>query len=291
MQTITYLLIISIGLFTNLLSFNLRVKVGEIIGNILILLSNKRKIITFNNIRNAFPEKSDTEVNLILKKSYQNLGITLVELLYLKKLSDEELNEIIKFENLNIVKEKLELGKGVLFLSGHYGNWEYLAYSAGVIFNKEFNKNINIVVKTQKNKKLNEVLNKYRCKSGNSVVPLKKAAFEIIKILKNNGLVALLTDQKAAKKRDIYIDFFGRPALTYIAPAKLAIKFNTPIIVGFAERQENNRYKVVLEELNYDDILGKDNAIDLLTIKHSKILEEQIRKNPYQWSWQHNRWK
>jgi len=120
---------------------------------------------------------------------------------------------------------------------------------------------------------------------------MNKAALEIVRIIKNKGMVALLADQAASKKSDIFVDFFNRPAITYEAPAKLALKFDIPIIMGFAERQENFKYKVKLFEIIYDDIKGNENAVELLTQRHVKYLEEQIIKNPNQWAWQHNRWK
>lgn len=291
MQIITYYLIISIGYFTNLLPQKLRVNFGKIVGNILILLSKKRKNITYNNIKSVFPQKSDDEILKILKQSYHNLGITLVELLYLKKIKDSEIEDYFELENFNLIEEKLKLGKGIIFLSGHYGNWELFAFVAGYYIKKNYDKQFNVVVKPQRNKRLNQVLNQYRSKKGNKLISSKNAAPELIKILKNNDLVAIIADQKANKKFDISIDFLGRSAVTYIAPAKLAIKYNVPIIVGYSERQENNKYKAVLKEIEFQDIINEPNAIELLTIRHSQALEQQIYKNPNQWAWQHNRWK
>lgn len=280
-------LIISIGFITNNFSSGLRVSTGKLIGNILMILSKKRRKITFDNISNAFPELNNIEINVILKHSYQNLGITLIELLYIKKLSNEELKNYIEYENIELIEELLSRGKGLLLLSGHYGNWEYLAYSAGIFTGKQ----LNVIVKNQKNKILNKILNQYRSKSGNNLIPMNKAALEIIRVIKNKGMVALLADQSASKNKDIFVDFFGRPAITYEAPAKLALKFEIPIIMGFAERQSNNKYKVKLFEIKYEDIKNSENAIELLTQRHVSLLEKQIRKNPNQWAWQHKRWK
>jgi len=286
-SNINSFLILFIGTITNLLSDKQRVKVGKLLGNIFILIDKKRKAITFNNLLLAFPNKKQNEINNILKNSYQNLGITLVELLYIKKIKNEEIPNFIEYENIELIDELLKREKGLLLLSGHYGNWEYLAYSASILSGKK----LNVIVKAQKNKKLNKILNEYRAKSGNRLIPMNKAALEIVRIIKNKGMVALLADQAASKKSDIFVDFFNRPAITYEAPAKLALKFDIPIIMGFAERQENFKYKVKLFEIKYDDIKGNENAVELLTQRHVKYLEEQIIKNPNQWAWQHNRWK
>ena len=286
-MNINTFLIITLGRVTNLFPFKLRVAIGKFVGQLFIVMDKKRKNITYNNIKNAFPNKSDEEVNYILKKSYQNLGITLIELLYIKKLDNKDIGKYIEFENIELINEVNSRGKGTLILSGHYGNWEYLAYSASILSGQAQN----LIVKAQKNKKLDKILNEYRSKSGNRLIPMNKAAFEIVRIFKNKGMVALLADQAASLKSDIFVDFFNRPAITFEAPAKLALKFDIPILMGFAERQENYKYKVKLFEIKYDDIKGKENAIELLTQRHVKCLEEQIIKNPTQWSWQHNRWK
>lgn len=286
-QNFNAYLILSIGFISNNVSHSLRVTIGKLLGKLFIILDRKRKQITYNNILKAFPDKKHFEIEIILKESYYNLGITLVELLYLKKLKNEELQNYISYENIELINELLKKNKGLLLLSGHYGNWEYLAYSAGVFSRKP----LNVIVKSQKNKKLNRILNSYREKSGNKLIPMNKAALEIVRVIKNKGMVALLADQAASKTKDIFVDFFGRPAITYEAPAKLALKFDIPIIMGFAERQNNNKYKVKLFEINFEDIKNNDNAVELLTKRHVELLEDQIRKNPNQWAWQHNRWK
>lgn len=291
MQFLIYILIISIGFITNLLSVDTRVRIGKLIGNVLILLSSKRRKITYNNISNAFPNKTKYEINIIMRNSYQNLGITLVELLYLKNISEDEVSSLVEFENFSLIGEKLKSGKGILFLSGHYGNWELLAFSAGLFTRNEHEKELSIVVKPQKNKRLNLVLNQYRSKFGNKLISSRNSAANIIKKIRNNELVAIVADQKAVKNRDIYIDFLGRKSLTYIAPAKLAIKYNVPVIYGIIERQDNNKYKAKLYEVEYEDIKDEPNAVELLTIRQSNVLENQIITNPNQWAWQHNRWK
>lgn len=280
-------LILFIGTISNLLSQKSRVFIGKLLGEFFILLNSKRKKITFSNIQSSFPELNLKEINSILHKSYHNLGITLVELLFLKKLKNEDLPKYIKYQNIELIDELLSRGKGLILLSGHYGNWEYLAYSAGVYTGKP----LNIIAKAQKNKIVDKVLNKYRTKSGNKIIPMNKAALEMIRIIKNGGMLALLADQAASKTKDIFVDFFGRPAITYEAPAKLALKFGVPIIMGFAERQKDNSYFVKLVEIKYDDIAGLPNEIELLTQRHVKLLEEQIRHQPNQWAWQHKRWK
>lgn len=281
-----YLLLI-LGFISVRLSRSGRYKFGKIIGYTLKLLSKERSKITFNNIKNAFPENNKGWHHKVRNESYFNLGITLAELLAFPSLSKRDFLEYVNIENVDLVKKCISRGRGMILLSGHFGNWEIMAYVAGLVLGVP----ITIVVKSQKNKLSNSYLNKFRTQGGNNIVPMRKAARAIIDTIRKNEAVAMLVDQSANPKKDVYVDFFGMPAATYEAPAMIALKYKTPIIVGFAHRQPDYTYKVVLEELSYDDLDESKESISELTRRHVEILEQNIRQNPGHWSWQHKRWK
>jgi KDO2-lipid IV(A) lauroyltransferase len=186
-----------------------------------------------------------------------------------------------------MINELHSRGKGVILLSGHFGNWELLAYSAGLFSGLP----ALIIVKPQKNKVADDLLNSYRMQRGNSVISMYNAAFTIFKQLKKGGVVALLADQSATKDKDIYIDFFGIPAATYESPAELALKLDVPIVMGFAVRQSDGTYSVDLQEIKHDDLEHNKEGIEELTRRHVSALENAIRANPNHWAWQHRKWK
>lgn len=264
-----------------------RTSFGRFVGNILMILSKRRRNITLNNIRNAFPEKSENEIEEICKKSYENLGITFIELLHLEKLTEKEAKEYCNFENIEIIQEYLQKGRGLVMLSAHFGNWEYMAYSAG-LFTKT---PLNLVVKPQKNKLVDKKLNAFRSKTYNNMINMYEAARQIYINLKNGNIVAMMVDQSATKDKDTFIDFFGRPASVYLAPAKLALKNKTPILFGLADRKSDGTYSILIEEIKSDDLENNESGILELTRRHVKYLEEKVQKKPELWAWQHNRWK
>jgi KDO2-lipid IV(A) lauroyltransferase len=274
-------------LFFKLLSDKQIIALGKILGDILRLLDKKRYNYTLINIKMALGDNIDYIG--IAKKSYQNLGITLAEILVMKNYSDEELSKKIKIENTEIVEEILSRNKGVIFLSGHYGNWEMLAYATGAKLNKE----ITVVANPLKHPVADKFLNSVRTNKLNKVLSKYAAAKDLVKQLKNNGMIALLTDQTPATANGVIVDFFGIPTLTYEAPAVLALKFKVPILVAFAVRNPDYTYTAKLEEINYEDLIDLDseNAILTLTQRHVTHFENQIRKHPEQWAWQHRRWK
>lgn len=275
-----------IGRVSRILNIRQRGKFGELIGYFLSL-PKKRYLITYNNIRMAFPEFTELEINKIIKKSYENLGIVAAELLAFPKLKIDDIRKYIRYSNEELFAKVHSKGRGMLLLSGHFGNWELLALSAGAFTNIP----VTIVVKPQKNKLINEKLNTYRTMLGNQIIPMSKAARVLINAIKKNEAVALLADQSADISRDVFVDFFGHSAVTYEAPAMLALRYKVPIIMGFAVRNEDYTYTVDLIELSYDDLNDDKDGIAELTKRHVKILEDKIRQFPHLWAWQHNRWK
>ncbi len=264
-----------------------RIIIGDVIGYILKFASSKRYAITLENLREAWPEKSHSWHRHIALSSYRNLGIVLAEILSFQYLTNEKLIDFIEFTNLELLHSAYRNNKGMILLSGHFGNWELLAFAAGLYSDIP----LHIVVAPQHNPYANEYINVFRTRSTNKIVPMTNAAREIVKLLQEGKAVAMLTDQAANASKNIFVDFFRRPAPTYEAPAALALKFQIPLIIGFAVRQPSGKYSVTLESIPYDDLTYSKDGIVELTARHVKILEDVIRLHPEQWSWQHKRWK
>lgn len=269
------------------LSINLRTKVGKLFGNIIYKLSKKRRLITLENLRNAFPDKDEIWINQICRKTYQNLGIVFTEIFWLRKASDAEILSLVEFKDKLLFQEVISRGRGLILLSAHFGNWELMALAGGLYFDVPFT----IIVKPQSNKFLDKYLNEIRTSRNNKIIDMYHSAYDIIKLIKKKGNLALLADQSATSDKDIYVDFFGRKVATFDAPAQLALKFQMPIIMCFAIRQNDGTYFVDYFELDYSDLTDSPNGVAELTQRHAKILEDMIRKYPDHWVWLHRRWK
>jgi KDO2-lipid IV(A) lauroyltransferase len=281
------ILLKSLGKLSAIATPQLRKLLGKGIGTVLRWMSSKRFQITVSNLQEAYPEKSSHWIRTTAYSSYHNLGIVLAEILAFQYLSNQQLIDIIQFTNIELLGELYGRSNGMILLSGHFGNWELLAYSAGLLSGIP----INIVVAPQHNPIANEYINEFRSRHNNRIVPMTNAARNIVHILQNNGVVAMLADQAANSSKNIFVDFFHRPASTYDAPAALALKFKFPLIIGFAVRQASGAYLVTLQEIKYDDLEYSKEGIAELTRRHVAILEREIRNHPDQWSWQHKRWK
>lgn len=290
MKKIRYLIETAIVLVISLISSILNIKgrklFGKMLSKLLYFALPKRVRIAEENLRIAFPEKDKAWIKTTARKVFENMGIVFAEFLAIPKLSDEEVKDYIRFENVELIKEKYDQGKGVLLLSGHYGNWELLAYSVAVYLDLP----ILVIVKPLSNYYLDNIINNFRTSRGNSVVSMYESAFKVVKTLKNGGIVALLADQSATKDKDIFVEFFGRKAATFDSPAHFALKYNVPIILGFAQRQDYF-YKVRLVEIEHSDLNFDAEGIYTLTKRYITLLEDAIRQQPELWLWTHRRWK
>ena len=276
-----------LGAISCAISPTLRQSLGKAVGITLLVLSKKRRKVTYDNIKNAYPDISIEERYIIVRSAYENLGITLVELLAFPTYSNLQLEQMISIKNSHFLTEQHQKGESMLLLSGHYGNWELLAFGVAAMLKIPFS----IVVKQQQNSSADKILNKYRILKNNSVIPMHNAARTIISKIKKGEAIAMLTDQAADPYKDIFVDFFGRPAVTYEAPAYLSIKYQIPIIFGVAKRLENGKYEVELHKIMPTATEITADSVRELTQLHTSLLEEVIRQDPTQWSWQHKRWK
>ncbi len=273
-------------ILSSVLTAKLRTIIGKYLGLLGLLIAKSRVQITADNLRKAFPNLDDSTLKQLVKKVFINTGITFFEILALGRLSDEEIKDYVRYKNIELIREVYNRGRGLILLSGHYGNWEFLAYSVNVYLDLP----VLIIVKPFSNYFLDKVINRFRTRRGNSVVSMYESAFKVVKTLNEGGIVALLADQSATKDKDIYVPFFGREVATFDSPAFLALRYNVPIILGFAERI-GNHYQVELEELDFSDLTLSKEGIYELTLRYTRKLEEAIRRRPELWLWQHRRWK
>lgn len=269
------------------LNNKLRTKIGKLFGKTIYIISKKRREITRDNLRKAFPEKDAEWIEDVTIRSFENLGIVFAEIFWLKSATKEQIQKFAKYNDINLFNETLNRGQGLIVLSAHFGNWELMALSGGLVFDVPFT----IIVKPQSNKFLDKYINQIRTKFNNKVIDMYHSSFELIKLIKNKGNLALLADQSAISDKDIYVEFFGRKALTFDAPAQLALKFKIPILMSFALRQTDGTYEIHYFELDHSDLTNTPEDVAKLTKRHTQILEEMIRKYPDHWVWQHRRWK
>lgn len=271
------------GLFQ--IKFN--ITISKWILKILYPLLKSRRRVAKKNLRIAFPDKSDAELNRLVYASFENLIITFTEIFNISNMSEKQIKEYVQFENSQLLQKLYDDGRGLILLSAHYGNWEFMAMAGAYHLNLD----MLIPVKLLKNWFVDRIINKNRTACGNKVINMDKAAFEMLKQLKSGKAIALLADQSAHENSDIYVSMFGKPTLTYKAPAELALKYNIPLTFNYCERQRDGKYIIKSELVKSEDLEFTKEGVAELTQRHSNMLEALLKRNPAQWVWAHKRWK
>ena len=240
--------------------------------------------VSYSNLSKAFPDLDHFEKEKIIKKMWNNYGKILAEYMFIKKFRTSK-----NFSNKIIVDNQNELelikkdSKPVIFISGHFNNFELMAMhleKSGI--------NLAAIYRPLNNKFLNPLMEnirkKYICNK-----QIKKGISgtkELVKNFKNGTSVALMIDQRVSE--GIYSDFFNQKALTTTIPAQFAKKFNAKIVPIYIERLENNEFKLkIYKAIEFAD----HETLESITLSLNKILEKMVIKNPDQWIWTHNRWK
>ena len=255
-------------------------------GNLMTILgpmfrSNK---IIISNLTKAFPKLSLQEKKILSKKMWFNYGRILAEYMYIRYFREKEkFSNLITIENQNILEKIKKESKPVIFISGHFNNFELMAMQidkAGIDLTTIYRPLNNIFL----NPLMERIRKKYICKK-----QIKKGIAgtkELLQNFKNGSSIALMIDQRVTE--GVMCDFFGQKARTTTIPAQFVKKFNAKIVPVYIQRFDNNKFK-----LEFDSVIEfkSDETLDAITLKLNKILEEMILKNPDQWIWTHNRWK
>lgn len=260
-----------------------------LLGFILFHLLKKRRKTGRENLANALgKELGIGERERILREAFTNLGRILVELVhYPRILPPAHWRQSVAFEGEEILEKLKACGKGVVFVTCHFGNWEILG-SIG----SRLGFSLHAIARPLDNPYLNDYLLKYRERMGMRVISKKGALSEAAKVLKDRKHLAFLIDQDA-RGRGIFVDFFGLKTSTHPGFALLALKEGVPVVPAFLVREKGFfRFRFVVGRPIYPN-QESPRETEMVRITQEATIqgEEMIRKKPEQWLWIHNRWK
>ena len=261
--------------FSRIISENIMVVLGPIF---------RSKKIIIKNLSIAFPNFNENEKKQILKGMWINYGRIFAEYMFIKNFRQGSIGERnINIENQYILENVKKDSKPVIFISGHFNNFELMAMQI-----EKLGIDLAAVYRPLNNKFLNPLMEsirkKYICKK-----QIKKGISgtkELLLNFKKGTSIALMIDQRVSE--GIRVDLFNEKALTTTIPAQFIKKFGAKIIPVHIERINVEKFNITFQ----DPIkFSKDSNIESITYKLNNILEEMIKKNPNQWIWSHNRWK
>lgn len=239
------------------------------------------------NLRIAFPGWSDERREIAIRGMLRNLGRMAAEFARLPKHSKENIGRIVVMDGHENFLEAQRHGKGVLVLTGHIGGWELSSFAHAL-----YGYPLHYMARPLDNKRIDALVNGYRCLSGNRPIFKNESARVMLKVLKGAGTIGILADQNTMPDEAVFVNFFGKPASTTTGIARVAWHTGAAVVPGYAVWDESiQKYRLCFEP-PVELIRTGDAERDVLenTQKFTAVLEEIIRKYPEQWVWVHGRW-
>ncbi|HJN83894.1 MAG TPA: lysophospholipid acyltransferase family protein [Candidatus Pelagibacter bacterium] len=265
-----------------LLGLKLASKFGSFIGGLLgPFFRSKEKIIL--NIKKALPDIGEKNIDIISKKMWKNYGRILSEYIYIKKFRNSKNKKTISVEGQEILDEIKNTKEPVVFISGHFNNFELMAMQI-----EKSGINLAAIYRPLNNIFLNKIMErlriKYICKK--QIKKGRSGTRDLVESFKKKYSIALMIDQRVSE--GIKCSLFGQPALTTTIPAQLFKKFGCKIVPVYIERINDIFFKITVSK---PIIYSKETSIEEITLDLNKWLERKILNNPTQWIWSHDRWK
>ena len=243
----------------------------------------RSKKLIQQNILKAFPEINSKDLDKLSKNMWGNYGRILSEYVFLKNFRKSDSKSNLEIVGQNFLEKIKNEGKPVIFISGHFNNFELMAMhieKSGV--------KLAAIYRPLNNKFLNFIMEKTRkeniCK--NQIKKGIAGTRQLLSFFKKNHSIALMVDQRVSQ--GIKSNFFEHKAYTTTIPAQFAKKFNCEIVPIYIERINKINFKLTI---NKPILYPNNKSIEDITLNLNQIIEKMILKNPDQWIWSHNRWK
>ena len=221
----------------------------------------------------------------IARKSVWKYGPMIVEVLCFPLLSKENIRAKVTVENESLLKELFDQGKGVLWATAHFGNWELQGAAAAL-----YGYHVVSVAQRQHNKAMDRFINEYRTATGQHMV-YRTSVLEIVRMMDKGYGIGILADQDGGKD-GIIVDFFGRPTSCPKGAAALARMKGAPVVLALMISGDDGKHEILLNPPVYvEQTANREKDIRDATVVLMKSMEDEIRKRPEMWFWLHNRWK
>ncbi|MDP8216811.1 MAG: ELM1/GtrOC1 family putative glycosyltransferase [Candidatus Kaelpia imicola] len=277
---IFYWIALAVKGFFSLFPYRLGVGFGAGVIYLLSFFYSRRFDVAYMNLKSAFPCKYPAEIKWLIRRSILNLGLSFMEFILSVKLNKERLSSLADFKGRENLNKELGSGKGIIFLTAHYNNWEILPFLSAVL-----GCNCHVIAREQKYVRLNMLLNRYRSRWGSVVVEKGFSLKAIFRALRKAEVIGILADQSAGKK-GIQVKLLDRYASTNPGFISIARSTGAVVIPVFLRRKSLFRHDMDIYPSMDLNKPGREILSD-----YNRILESYIRRNPEQWLWFHKKWK
>jgi len=255
---------------------------------VVYLLHVRLRQVGMRNLALAFPEKTEAERARILRGEFASLGRQLAEVCHFPKYTRENVERVVVYDGLENYERAYARGKGVLFLTAHFGGWELSAFSHSLHGHW-----MHVVARAMDNVYLDRLIRQYRTMHRNQTVDKDDFVRGLLAAMKAGEVVGILMDTNMTPPQGIFVDFFGIPACTASGLARIALRTDAAVVPTFTIWDaELGKYRLRFDpavELVRTGDLEAD--IRANTQRFTSIIEDYVRKYPEQWLWVHRRWK
>jgi len=268
---------------------NANLRAASRLGDLLYRFDRKHRERALANLRRSFPELTEKERQVLARRSMEELFMFFVEMFYTTRLI--RIDSWARYIVLENFQKPLELMMdrkgGLIMLTGHYGNFEILGYLLATLGFPTSS-----VARPLDNPYLSEFVFGVREKQGQRIIAKKGATDDVVEVIESKGAVAFVADQNAGSK-GIFVNFFGRKASTYKSIGLLAMQYETPVIIGYSRRLNDEfKFAIGAQDIIYpQDWKAQDDPLRYITQRYTRALEDIVRQDPGQYWWVHRRWK
>jgi KDO2-lipid IV(A) lauroyltransferase len=286
----TYLLVRCVVCVVQILSWNVALALARLLARLAYRLDRRHRLVAADNLRHAFPEMSETEIDTLARATYEHFAAVIVEMIRLPRaLTAANATRLIETppDDMARLRRWWSGDRPLMVVCGHFGNWEVLGYVTGLLGIRG-----KVVARRLDNPYLERFLTAFRQKTGLEILDKNRDYDRILRTLADGGKLGMVGDQDAGPK-GLFVDFLGRPASTFKSIALLSLEYGAPIFVlGAARVGQPLRYRVYLEDLILPEEYGDTpDATRAITQRYTDALERMVRRHPEQYFWLHRRWK
>ncbi|MBI3017069.1 MAG: lysophospholipid acyltransferase family protein [Deltaproteobacteria bacterium] len=243
--------------------------------------------LILDNLRKAYPEKSEKEIKRLAQANLCHYVFLCLEFIQLRTLSLEEFKNRFVIENKAFFDEAQKESKGVLILTAHLGNFEWLAAVTPL-----YEIPLHIIVRKIKSEVFEHVISKQRKRVGLGLIESKNSLHHILNLLSKNKVVGFIFDQHRSPPGGVYVSFFNRPAATTKGLAALVERSDALVLPVYSYRTDLGKMVLkITSPLPYKRVGTREENIYTNTQVYSHAIEQMVREHPEQWFWIHRRWK
>lgn len=265
---------------------------GSALGTVMWNSLPKRRKLAVNAVQQHL-DVNHEEATVIAKKSFMHNCRSFLEIFLVPKINEKFINELVIQYPEDAFSRIVANNRPIVATTAHMGAWEVLAGLLGEIGSASHRAQPLVVVRTNKNEDINELIFRLREGRGAKVLSHRNAVFSVLRSLKKNGIAAFLVDHNTKRKEAIFTDFLGETAAVNSGPAFLALRGKALVLPTFLVRDEKGGYKFIIEPpLDTTTLKGtREENIQQITRFYTDAVERVVKQYPDQWFWMHNRWK